>query len=135
MRKLCRNDDIELEYVPARMTSTIQPLDIGVNRVIERSARQQWLAEQSGGKENRIPGGAAAQRLNSGLKGIKPATVTEAFDAAAQYVPAKKSHFVASKSIWWIITGQTGPISPTLSVQPMLLRLSGLADLGQLAAA
>ena len=39
VRRLCRNGDIELEYVPARMTSTLQPLDIGVNRVIRRSAR------------------------------------------------------------------------------------------------
>ena len=88
VRELCRNGDIELEYVPARMTSPLQPLDIGVNRVIRRSARQQLLAEQSGGKENRDPGGAAAQRLNNGLKGTKPATVTKTFDAAAQYVPA-----------------------------------------------
>ena len=113
----CLNEHhIDLIVVPPGMTHVLQPLDVGVNAHVRRSAAKQYIADQHTGKENSDPNGEAATRISNALH------VTDSGrDCAVVGIPTRAPAVIGARPQSHFPTrGQpyTGPIygSPTTAL-------------------
>ena len=79
--------NIELIQVPTGQTSTLQPLDVGINGPIKKAARKQWTRDKRDGKENADTLGRAAERVDDAVRSLPAPVITAAFSKA---VPSLK---------------------------------------------
>ena len=70
------------------MTSTLQPLDVGVNAELKRRARRKWVQDKAGGKENADTLSRAVERINEGYHQLPTSAITGAFSKAVPSLAA-----------------------------------------------
>jgi hypothetical protein len=82
VRGAAERHNTDLIIVPPGMTSTLQPLDVGVNGELKRRAREKWVQDKAAGKENADTLSRAAQRMNEAYHELPASTFTNAFNKA-----------------------------------------------------
>jgi hypothetical protein len=79
--------NIDIIPVPAGQTSTLQPLDVGVNGQLKARARKKWVADKVSGKENADTLGRAVGRMNEAYHETPASTLTSSFTKAVSSLP------------------------------------------------
>ena len=82
VRSTLKDLNCEPIQVPTSLTHLAQPLNVGVNGVLKRRAREMWVRDKATGKENADTLGRAAERTNDAYQELPASTITKAFEKA-----------------------------------------------------
>lgn len=66
------NHHIEIIPVPAGQTATLQPIDVGINGIIKKKARQEWVEDKQNPENHPDTLTAAVMRIDHAYNNIPP---------------------------------------------------------------
>lgn len=87
VKEAASNHHIEIIPVPGGQTATLQPLDVVVNGIIKKKAKQQWVQEKQQPENDADTLTAAVCRIDTAYRSIPASTIQSAFTKAVPILP------------------------------------------------
>lgn len=86
--ELAERLNIELIIVPCQMTSTLSPLDVGVNGILKKIYGKEWRHRRLFEEETTVSYASAAELAINAFQQVKPHSILSAFANSVNFPPA-----------------------------------------------